>query len=112
MRFEDVAAGLGRADQSVGVAGDLIGIRRGADRRDGRGRLPRDGAFLFGWGTPTAASVRGILSSADDDGDDCAGIAILLVMADGDAVVAPLLRLAGHEQGTIIHIREIHHPRE
>jgi len=112
MRFEDVAAGLGRADKAVGVAGNLIGIRRGADRRDGRGRLPRDGTLLLRWGTPTAASVRGILSSADDDGDHGAGVAILLVMANGDAVVAPLLRLAGHEQGTIIHIREIHHPRE
>jgi len=47
MRFEDVAAGLGRADKAVGVAGNLIGIRRGADRRDGRGRLPRGGMFLF-----------------------------------------------------------------
>ena len=112
MRFEDVAAGLGRADKAVGVAGDPVGVRRGADRRDRRGRLPRGGMFLFPWGTPTQTSVRGILSGADDDGDGGAGVAILLVMANRDAVVAPLFRLAGHEQWPAIKIREMHHALE
>ena len=97
MRFEDVAAGLGRADQTVGVTDDAVRVRRGADRRDGRGRLPRGGMFLFPWGTPTEASVRGILSGADDDGDGGAGVAELFVVADGDAEVGALLRFAGHE---------------
>ena len=108
---EDVAL-RACAHKTVGVADDPVSVRRGAGRRDGRGRLPRGGMFLFRWGTPSTDCVRAILSGADDDGDDCAGVAVLLVMADGDAVVSPLLRLAGHEQGAIVHIREIHHPRK
>ena len=34
MRLENIAAGLGRADQAVGVANDPVGIGCRADRRD------------------------------------------------------------------------------
>ena len=35
MGLEDIAAGLGSADQAMGVANDPVGVGRGADRWDG-----------------------------------------------------------------------------
>ena len=82
MRQEQVAAGLGRADEAIRVADDPVGIRRGTGRLFPAGRLPRGGMLFFGWGTPSNRCARVILSGADDDGQDQAHVAIGLVMAN------------------------------
>jgi hypothetical protein len=56
---------------------------------------------------------RGVVASgADDDGDDGAGFAVGLVLANEDGEILALLGFTGHQQGPGVPVGEAHDAHE